>query len=507
MQKTRLLERQLLQTFLASLLKLQNVHRGSIWIRNGGGYLCVEAMGDQSDRVRGVSISAGQPSIVGTVIETGQMTIARPGEDARHFRQIEDELDIKSTLILAFPLIMKSGDVYGTIELIDTSAQGDTINLKKEHLDLIQNLVNIGSLALSNFLDYHLQLTENRKLKRTLDILQGENPIIGHNPQFLAVLKKVRDYANVDFPVLITGESGTGKEVLAKEIHRLSVRRDAPFLIQNCSAIPETLLESELFGHRKGSFTGATKDKIGLFEAANRGTVFLDEIGDMSLNLQARILRVIQQNEIKPVGGTKTTTVDVRIISATNVDLSQAIAKKKFRDDLYYRLNVLPLVAPPLRQRKEDIPLLLDYVLKKESARLEKDPKQLSPEALSCLVDYSWPGNIRELENLVKYLIVSVQEPIIQKSGLPPQFFLGHTGFADTATPPTAHTECDDSGNGSRPERESATPSNGTWEDMEKSYIYSLLEDSKWSITKAAHKAGVKRSTFYARMRRLGIQK
>ena len=505
MQKTKL-EGQLLHTFLASLLKLQNVRRGSIWINNRGNYLCVEAMGDQSERVKGVTISAAQPSIVGTVIETGKMTMARPGEDVRHFGEIEHDLAVKSTLILAFPLIMKNGEVYGTVELIDTSADDDTLNLKREHLDLIQNLVDIGSLAISNFLDYRLQLSENEKLKKTLDLLQSENPIIGGNPHFLRVLQKVHEYAKVDFPVLITGESGTGKEVLAKEIHRLSARSDAPFLIQNCSAIPETLLESELFGHRKGSFTGATQDKIGLFEAANQGTVFLDEIGDMSLNLQARILRVIQDNEIKPVGDTRTITVDVRIVSATNVDLAEAIIAKRFREDLYYRLNVLPLEAPPLRRRREDVPLLLDYFLKKECARLGKEVKTVSPEALACLMDYPWPGNIRELENVIKYMIVSVTDETIKKADLPPHLQAAPASplmSEVTGAKSEPHQGAGDNGKGA----ERPSMSSYSWEALEESYIYSLLEHHKWNITRAAEQAGVKRSTFYARMRKLGIRK
>nr|MBP7322971.1 sigma-54-dependent Fis family transcriptional regulator [Deltaproteobacteria bacterium] len=497
-------EKQLLHTFLATLLKLQNVKRGSVWIKNRDSFACVEAMGDQSERIKGITISTSQPSIVRSVIESGRMVIAKPGEDARHFRQMEDDLEVKSTLILAFPLIMKDGNVYGTVELIDTSARGEALNLKKDYLELLQNLVTIGSEALSNFLDYQIQLTENQKLKKTLDILQGGPVIVGRDPRFLAVLDKVHDYAGVDFPVLITGESGTGKEIIAKELHRLSTRAAGPFLIQNCSAIPETLLESELFGYKRGSFTGATTDKIGLFEAAHGGTVFLDEIGDMSFNLQARILRVVQDNEVKPIGGTETTKVDVRIISATNVDLTLAIAEKRFREDLYYRLNVLPLEAPPLRERKEDIPLLLEFFLKRECARLGLGQKRLSPAALARLMGYSWPGNIRELENFIKYMIVSVSGPTITTSDLP-----NHVGpKADQVS----FTVC------TGPVQDSGTMSSGTtavpvlgqgttWEEVEKMYINSLLEKSRWSVTKASQLAGVKRSTFYARMRKLGIQR
>ena len=227
--------------------------------------------------------------------------------------------------------MLKNGKVYGAVQLIDTSAAGDQLNLDTKYLKLLELTVAIGSIALSNSLAYGDQVKENDRLKRTLDEIRSENQIIGQSPPILKVLKNARDYAQTDFPVLITGESGTGKELIAYELHRLSRRCDKPFLVQNCSAIPETLLESELFGYKKGAFTGAHKDKTGLFEDASGGTVFLDEIGDMPLSLQARILRVIQSNEIKPLGGTATKKVDVRILSATNKDLTAAIAANEFR--------------------------------------------------------------------------------------------------------------------------------------------------------------------------------
>ena len=235
-------------------------------------------------------------------------------------------------------------------------------------------------------------------------------------------MKRVRDYARTDFSVLITGESGTGKDLVATVLHNLSARKDKPFVVQNCSAIPETLLESELFGYKKGAFTGATENRTGLLMAANGGTVFLDEIGDMSLPLQARILRVIQNNEIKPLGESTIRKINVRIISATNKDLVEAVKEKTFREDLYYRLNVLPLHLPPLRKRANDIPLLLNYFIKRESVELGIPQKRISSEALTYLVRYHWEGNIRELENFVKYILSTVEAVIVNVSDIPDHF-------------------------------------------------------------------------------------
>jgi len=489
-------EKEILHLFLSSLLKLQNVDRGSIWIKKDEGYLCIEALGAQSEQVKGLHISADQPSIVGWVIEKGTMTIARAGDDERHFHALENGFDIKSTLILCYPLIVRDGTVYGAIQLIDTSAGGRQINLRQEHLALIENLVTIGSLALSNFIDYHSQLAENRKLQDAIDKLRTEQTVIGQSPAFLRALQKARSYARVDFPVLITGESGTGKEVLAREIYRMSSRGSKPFLAQNCSAIPETLLESELFGHTKGAFTGADKDKLGLFEAAHGGVVFLDEIGDMPVNLQARILRVLQNGEIKPLGGTRTKQVDVRIISATNADLPGAIAEKRFRKDLFYRLNVLPLSVPPLRERKEDIPLLLDFFLSRECRRLGLRIKKISTQSLFFLKQYPWQGNIRELENFVKLMIAAVEKDNIDLEDLP-EHFLGAQDAPAKAPVPTAHA-------GRKQER---SLERYTWQELEKSYLLSLLEHSRWNITRAAAQAGVNRSTFNSRMRKMGIRK
>ncbi len=485
--------------FLSALLEMQHVERGSLWIEDGRSYTCIEAVGAQSADIRGYRIPRSASSIVGWVIQNGRMTIAEAHKDKRHFREIEAGFDVKSTLILCYPLILRDGRVYGAVEIIDTAHGGSRLNLQKDYLELLEDLVAIGAVALGNALAFADKRAENEQLRRVIAGMR-EDALIGQSEAFLAVQKSVHDYARTHFPVLITGESGTGKELVAREIHRQSARRDKPFLVQNVSAIPDTLLESELFGYKKGAFTGADTDKSGLFEAADGGTVFLDEIGDMALPLQARILRVIQQNEIKPLGGTTTKQVDVRLISATNKDLRQAIAAGTFREDLFYRLNVLPLSLPPLRQRREDIPLLMQYFLRRDGERLGVAPKKITPKAMRRLVTHPWKGNIREMENLVRYLLTTLDGETIDESDL-------SEAILDTAqespSGPTAVIHLEPR---SRP-GPSPTLYDQTWEELERSYVLALLERCKWNITQAAARAGVNRSTFDSRMKKLGVRK
>lgn len=493
--------------FLQLLLRIQNVERGSIWVRRKNRYVCIEALGgpEDTDIVKGTSISVDQPSVVGWVIENGEMTIAEPGKDSRHRSEVEADLEIKSKLILSFPLILKDGDVYGAVNIIDTSSGGNRMNLDKTLLKLLQNIVDMGSIALSNALYYAEQQKENLELQHALKEIRRDVEIIGQSPVFLDVMKNVRDYARTDFPVLITGESGTGKDLVARALHNLSSRKSKPFVVQNCSAIPDTLLESELFGYKKGAFTGATEDKTGLLKTAEGGTVFLDEIGDMSLHLQSRILRVIQNNEIKRLGEAKTTKINVRIISATNKDLNQAIAKKEFREDLLYRINVLPLHLPPLRDRKRDIPLLLGYFLKRESLRLEIPQKVISKEALQYLQGYPWEGNIRELENFVKYILSTIDNPVIDLNEIPDHFMQKDIPKRNAVSTPPLQEEPTLSDNGLTPKVSESPFAGYSWEELEKDYVMYLLEKNKLNVTQAANDAKMNRSTFCSRMKKLGI--
>ena len=249
------------------------------------------------------------------------------------------------------------------------------------------------------------------------DLAEG---IVGNSEPMQAVLKSIGQVAASEATVLVTGESGTGKELVARSIHRHSLRAKGPFVAVNCAAIPENLIESELFGHEKGAFTGATAQKPGKFELCDGGTIFLDEIGDMSLPTQTKVLRAIQEGEIQRVGGTTTIKVSVRLVAATNKDLEAMVASRQFREDLYYRLNVFRIRLPALRHRKTDIPLLVDYMLQRQSAAKKQRPKRLTTEALDALLAYDWPGNVRELENVVQRANVLAKGETILAKDLPP---------------------------------------------------------------------------------------
>jgi transcriptional regulator with GAF, ATPase, and Fis domain len=493
--------------FLGLVLKIQNVERGSIWVRRKHRYLCVESLGGPSDKdiIKGASIGTDERSIVGWVIENGEMTIAEPGKDSRHHKEFEKGMQLKSARILCFPLILRNGQVYGAVQVIETKKNGSGLTVDKKFLRLLKTIVDAGAIALSNALSYSEQLDKNSELEQTLAEIHREVPIIGQSRPFLRAMKKVREFAKTDFPVLISGESGTGKDLIALALHNLSSRKDKPFVVQNCSAIPDSLLESELFGYRKGAFTGAISDKAGLFKAADGGTVFLDEIGDMSSHLQARLLRVIQNSEIKPLGENKTTKISIRVISATNKDLDEAIAKKQFREDLFYRINVLPLHLPSLRDRKKDIPLLLNYFFKRESVSLGIPQKRFSQEALQFLVEYPWEGNIRELENFAKYVLSTVDDVVVNLRDIPDHFMRESPKERQDGKAFSISTESLVSDKTPATRTVESLFGGYSWTELEKDYVRYLLEKNRWNVTRAAREAGINRSTFDSRMRKLSI--
>jgi transcriptional regulator with GAF, ATPase, and Fis domain len=486
--------------FLNSLIKIQNVGRGSIWIQKKEAYVCVEAAGAESENIKGVVLESAQPSIVGWVIENKQMTIAETKSDRRHHREVEDAFAVKSSQILCFPLFLSEDEVYGAVQIIDTTPGKTRLNLDKEYLETLQNLVDICSIAMGNAILFSTEKKKALYLKSALSRMQTENLIIGQSESFQKSMGLVKSYADTDFHVLITGDSGTGKELVAERLHKRSSRRKKPFLVQNCSAIPETLLESELFGYKKGAFTGATRDRAGLFEAADGGTVFLDEIGDMPMSTQAGLLRVLQKNEIKPLGETKARRIDVRIVAATNKDIKAMIADNSFRQDLYYRLSVLPVHLPPLRERREDIPLLVKHFLETESIKANTKEKKMMPGAMQYLVAYHWPGNIRELENLIRYLMVTTPEEAIAPANLPPHIREQHSLTDDPYAVEDASLSLSDN--------EFIVDITGlTWPGLEKTYVNSLLKKHNWNITWAAEASGINRSTFASRMRKLRIKR
>ena len=274
-------------------------------------------------------------------------------------------------------------------------------------------------LVIKKSLDKNVLEKENTRLKKELDTKYGFENFIGSSNSIQQVFSLINRVSKLNVNVLISGESGTGKELVARAVHYSGSRKDGPFIPVNCGAIPETLIESEFFGHAKGAFTGATRDKKGLFEEANGGTIFLDEIGDLPIHLQVKLLRVLEEKKVRPLGKTESVSIDVRIISATNKNLEQEIMDNKFREDLFYRLNVIKVAMPPLRERKDDIPMLALHFLHKFATEMDKKITGISNEALEELEKYHYPGNIRELENIIARCVALETNEIIKKDSLP----------------------------------------------------------------------------------------
>ena len=326
--------------------------------------------------------------------------------------------------------------------------------------------------------------SENVFLKRQLKGNGDFKNIIGKSEEMQKVFERVRKVANSDSTILINGESGTGKELVAKSIHYQSRRSKNSFVSINCGALPENLLESELFGHKKGSFTGAIREKDGLFKVACGGTFFLDEVGETSPAIQVKLLRVLQEREIIPVGGTRPIKVDVRLIAATNADLEENVKNGSFRPDLYYRLNVIPVKIPPLRKRQSDIPLLIDHFLKRASEKT-KQKKTISKKALELMVEYDWPGNVRELENIVERAIVLQEGNKIQPHDLPDKIRFHSRSSRNIVLDDTQMT----------------------LQELEKEYVISVLDETGWQKKKASEILGINASTLYRKIQRYGLKR
>jgi nitrogen regulation protein NR(I) len=313
-------------------------------------------------------------------------------------------------------LVIITGALGTTQSVIESMRLGAFDFVRKEQLPFNLKIVVDSALKAA------AEMRQARAFEPSLTVEQHQDSIVGSSAAMQEVFKMIGRISNSDAAVMITGESGSGKELVARAIHQYSARHDRPFLAINCAAIPENLLESELFGHEKGSFTGASAQRIGRFEQCDGGTLFLDEIGDMPLAIQSKLLRVLQDGTFSRVGGNQTITTDVRIVAATNKNLETEVAEKKFREDLFYRLNVVRLHLPPLRNRKEDIPLLAEYFLKRVAARKLKPQLQLSKEAIEVLQSHPWPGNVRELENTIQRAAVLATSDVLLPKDLP----LGH---------------------------------------------------------------------------------
>jgi two-component system response regulator HydG len=345
-----------------------------------------------------------------------------------------------------------------------------------KELDVIELILKQTSGALRRAV---LHEEEIRELRARIEPTAEFSGLIGKDPKMQVVYKLIEDVAPTDATVLIQGESGTGKELVARAIHQQSPRRDNPFVVINCSAYPSTLLESELFGHEKGAFTGASRRRVGRFEQAHGGTVFLDEIGEISQTAQIKLLRVLQSQKFERIGGEQTLSVDVRILAATNKNLFEQVKAGQFREDLFYRLNVIPIQLPPLRDRQNDIPVLAGHFLKGFAGAQRKNISEFNTEAMRALLSYNWPGNVRELENTIEHAVVLAKGRAVEAVDLPSLVF--------------------------SPVAEEPPASSKTITENEARLLREVLEECNWNKTTAALRLGISRSTLYEKIKKYQI--
>jgi DNA-binding NtrC family response regulator len=411
--------------------------------------------------------------------------------DANHALKLMEDgpwdvilLDIKMPGISGLELQkrLKEIDSSAAIIMVTAFASVDSAiqALKEGAFDYVTKPVDPDHLShlVSNAIRQRKLFDENIRLHQHISDLTLSDEIVGESQQMQKVVELAKTVGQTDTTVMIRGESGTGKELIARTIHANSARRYFPIIAVNCGAVPETLLESELFGHEKGAFTGAQYRRKGKFEMADGGTIFLDEVSTISPKMQVQLLRVIETKQFNRVGGNDTVLSDFRIICATNKDLEAAVKEGAFREDLYYRLNVFTIFIPPLRERKTDIPHLGQHFLKKYSSTMNKSIVEISPEALDLMIRYDWPGNVRELENVIERAMVLAQSPSIKPADLPFQFVQKH-----------------------------AVPSDDSLASLEKIHIESILSRTGWNITRAAEILDIDRVTLYNKIAKYGLNK
>jgi len=395
-------------------------------------------------------------------------------------------LDLKMPDIGGIEVLKQIKEINSSLPVIMITAHGsiDTAieAMKIGATDYITKPFKLEEIKLQIAKALNLSNLENQLNLAQQELGNKYGKIVGQCDAIKEVALLIRQVAKTGATVLITGESGTGKEVAAVEIHKASNRADRPFIAVNCAALPEQLLESELFGHERGAFTGATTKKKGRFEIADKGTILLDEIGEMPISMQAKLLRVLQERCFERVGGTETIHVDVRVIATTNIDLATAISNGTFREDLYYRLNVMRISIPPLRSRKEDIPLLVNHFLEKFDP---SHSKKISSKAMKILTNYNWPGNIRELQNAIERALIVCQGTEIQPVHFPEELL---SGLEETSTPIITLTE-----------------GGFSLEDLEKHLIIRALEKNNNNQTKVAKYLGISRPTLLYRLKKYGI--
>lgn len=422
----------------------------------------------EDEGYRVTAVGAGSEALARLTEETPDLILLdiwMPGMDG-----LEVLAEIKR-LRLDQAVVMISG--HGTIETAVKATKLGAYDFIEKPLSLEKTL-----LTVARGLEHSRLERENRELRQQVE---RQHQIVGDSPAILELRRQIEIAAPTNGRVLIYGENGAGKELVARAIHALSARREGPFVEVNCAAIPEELIESELFGHEKGAFTGALSRRKGKFELADGGTLFLDEIGDMSFKTQAKVLRVLEEQAFERVGGKETIKVDVRVIAASNQNLQELIGRGRFRDDLFYRLNVIPIEVPPLRERKEDIPLLVQHFIAVFSAENGKRPKTVSVEALAYLLAYDWPGNVRELRNMVERLVIMAPRDAIGPEDLPPPLRPKEAArLEETAKEKTLKE---------------------AREAFERAYILAELRANDWHMTRTAERLGIERSHLYRKLK------
>ncbi len=410
------------------------------------------------------------------------LDIKMPGMDGmevlRKLRALDDGL----------PVVMISG--HGNTATAVEAIRSGAIDFLDKPLSSERVIVTLRNVLRQSELS-----SENRDLKVAME---SKYELVGQSPVLRSVLEAVTRAAPTNATVLLLGESGVGKELVARTIHRNSARASQRFVQVNCAAIPEELIESELFGHEKGSFTGATEKQVGKFEQADRGTIFLDEVGDMSQKTQAKVLRVLQEQEVERLGSARTIKVDVRVIAATNKNLEEAIEQGEFREDLFFRLNVIPIVVPPLRERREDIPRLVQHFAKRTAEEHNLKPKRFDPSAMDALQRYRWRGNIRELRNTVERLLIMTPTEVVRVDDLPPEIRSGE--------PARPVMESDGPAKGNDAPAAGAGTLREFKDAAERAYLVQKLRENNWNISRTAELIDTPRSNLYKKLEQYGIK-
>ncbi len=451
-----------------------------------GKQVFLAAVGDRSDQLIGMEYDA-KAGFSGKALATGKAQIHNDvAREKAHYKKIDDKVAFQTRSLVAAPMIHK-GEALGVVEVINPVGTEQFNDSDKE---LAQVFANLAAIAAANAQSYDRVRRENRGLK---EAFRPPAKMLGDSPAMRDVLRLIGRVSPSAATVLLLGESGTGKELAARAIHENSPRADLPFIAVNCAALPETLLESELFGHEAGAFTGATGRRLGRFELADEGTIFLDEIGEVAPAVQVKLLRVLQEKEFVRVGGTRTIGCDVRVIAASNRDLDADRREGRFRDDLYYRLNVFPITVPPLRRRREDIPILAEHFLGILSADLKTARPTVTDRAMQALVRYDWPGNIRELQNILERACLLADECAIDLAQLPAE-------IVETDHRPTA-----DSPGPLSTERQDPPGSPNALENMEKTLIIKALRENAGNQTRTAKTLGVSRDNLRYRIKKYQI--